>query len=99
VPLHSSKAMLGDERTLDFGFFTLTGTHDASGRSIMYADPSKQDKTKYPRESMCRTLWYVLHAALENEMTQRRGVVVIAYPHNVKLGQFDRALTKLISKA
>jgi hypothetical protein len=95
LPLTLSKALKDDNVALSTGFFSLTGTKDASGRSIIFIDPSKQDKTKYARESMCRAVWYICHAALEDEMTQKRGIVNIAYAHHAKLSQIDRPLTKM----
>jgi hypothetical protein len=95
MPLTLSKALKDDNVALSTGFFSLMGTKDASGRSIIFIDPSKQDKSKYPRESMCRAVWYICHAALENEMSQKRGVINIAYPHHAKLSQIDRPLIKM----
>jgi hypothetical protein len=95
MPLTLSKALKDDAVALSTGFYSLTGTKDASGRSIIFIDPSKQDKSKYPRESMCRAMWYILHAALEDEVTQQRGVINVAYPHHAKLSQLDRPLTKM----
>jgi hypothetical protein len=95
LPLTLSQALKDDAVALSYGFISLTGTKDASGRAIVYLEPAKQDKTKYPRESMCRVLWYVAHAALEDEMTQRRGIVILVYPHGAKISQMDRALIRM----
>jgi hypothetical protein len=94
-PLKLAAALCGDSVALERGFFSITGTKDSSGRSIMVMDPSKHDKTMYERESMCRALWYVVHAGLEDEMTQKRGLVILGYLQNAKFSQFDRALTKM----
>jgi hypothetical protein len=95
MPLTLSKALKDDTVALSTGFYSLTGTKDASGRSIIFIDPSKQDKSKYSRESMCRAVWYLVHAALEDEMTQKRGIVNIAFPRHAKLSQIDRPLIKM----
>jgi hypothetical protein len=95
MPLTLSKALKDDMVALSTGFFSLTGTKDASGRSIIFIDPSKQDKSKYPRESMCRAMWYILHAALEDEVTQKLGVINVAFPHHAKFSQMDRSLCKM----
>ena len=58
-------------------------------------DPSVQNKSLYERESMARSVWYVVHAALEAESVQQRGVVFIGYPRNTQLSQMDRALVKI----
>jgi hypothetical protein len=95
LPLTLSQALKDDAVALSYGFISLTGTKDASGRAIVFLEPAKQDKTKYPRESMCRALWYVAHAALEDEMTQRRGIVILVYPYRAKISQMDRKLIKM----
>jgi hypothetical protein len=87
-----------DRAALDLGVIQLIpGRVDpGSGRSLVFVDPSKQDRTKYPRESLCRAFWYVLHAALtDNVESQRKGVVVIGYPHRARLAQFDRKLMRM----
>lgn len=95
MPLTLSKALKDDIVALSTGFYSLTGTKDVNGRSIIFIDPSKQEKSRYPRESMCRAVWYICHAALEDELTQKHGVVNIAYAHHTKLSQIDRTLTKM----
>ncbi len=88
-------ALRDDSTALELAFFRLTGTTDETGRGIAFADPSRLDKTKYARESMARTVWYVMHAALEHETTQRLGMVFVLFPHHAKFSQFDRQLTKM----
>jgi hypothetical protein len=95
LPLTLSLALEDDTVALSYGFLSLTGTKDVSGRAIVFLQPAKMDKTKYPRKSMCRALWYVAHAALEDERTQRRGVVICVYPVGAKISQMDRALIQM----
>jgi len=94
-PLTLSEALAEDSIALNMGFINLTGTKDPQGRTIVFLDPSKQDKTKYSRESMARAMWYFLHAALEEEETQKHGVVFLIYPHKARFKQFDRQLAKM----
>lgn len=71
------------------GFARLAlGYQDSTGHSILLVDPSMQDKSKYTRERMLRVLWYMIHAALETESTQRFGMV--AFPNHARFSQFDR---------
>lgn len=35
-------------------------------RTLVLYDPSRQDPTLYPRESMVRAMWYMVHAALDS---------------------------------
>mmetsp|Transcript_31568 Transcript_31568/g.52114 ORF Transcript_31568/g.52114 Transcript_31568/m.52114 type:complete len:284 (-) Transcript_31568:178-1029(-) len=95
LPLTQNGALKDDALALSFGFFQLTPCKDSSGRSIMFVDPSRQDKTKYERESMARSAWYVFHSALEDVDTQKKGLVVIVYPKKAKFTQLDRGLAKL----
>lgn len=67
---------------------------DPSGRSIMFMDPSRQDKTKYTTMSMVRTAWYNFAALQENEDTQKMGIVLVVYPGKAKFAQFNRDLAK-----
>lgn len=55
------------------------------------------DKSKYTTESMGRAFWYVFHAALEKEETEKHGVIVIVDPGKVKFHQFDRSIAKVVS--
>ena len=94
-PLILSEALVDDSVALSIGFVNLTGTKDPQGRSIIFVDPSKQDRTRYSRESMVRALWYILHAALEDVDTQKHGVVFLIYPHHARFSQFDRTLSMM----
>lgn len=74
-------------------------TPDPGGRSCLFYDPSRQDKTKYSTESMSRVMWYVLHEALEDETTQRKGIVIVAYPQHAKFSQLDRTLMRNVTSS
>lgn len=82
---------------MGMGFWHLVPAKDTHGQSIVMMDPSRHDKALYARESMTRSMWYVMHTALEDQMTQQKGIVFIAYPRNGKLATFDRALAKMNS--
>ena len=95
-PLTLAKALRDDTVALSTGFFRLTGTKGKGGRNIVFCDPSLQDNADYTRESMVRTIWYVLHAALEDEDTQKKGFVFIVYPWKSTTRHFDRELCNRI---
>lgn len=83
---------------MGMGFWRLVPAKDRQGRSIVMMDPSRiGDKTLYDRESMARSMWYVIHAALEDETTQKKGIVFIVYPKHAKFANFDRTLVKINS--
>ncbi|CAJ1934370.1 unnamed protein product [Cylindrotheca closterium] len=94
-PLTVDKALRDDEVALAQGFMNFTGKVDPTGRSILFVDPSKQDPTAYEAKSMCRAFWYVLHSMLEDEETQKKGIVAVVWPHHVSLKQMDKKLMKL----
>jgi hypothetical protein len=93
--LTQKKALKEDAIALEMGFIKLVGTKDPSGRSIILLDPSCQDKSKYTRESMTRSLWYMIHATLEDETTQKYGIIFMICPHKAKLTQVDRTQAKM----
>uniref|UniRef100_A0A7S1FTJ5 CRAL-TRIO domain-containing protein n=2 Tax=Corethron hystrix TaxID=216773 RepID=A0A7S1FTJ5_9STRA len=99
LPLTVDGALRDDHFTLTKGFMNMTGKCDPSGRSILFGDPSKMDPGAYEAKSMCRALWYILHSLLENEETQKKGVVFLLWPHNFKPWQLDKKLLKMNSES
>jgi len=90
-----------DERALMYGMFQATGKTDASGRRILFCDPSRLpvDHNAYDNKSVTRATWYMAHAALEDETTQKKGTVIIIYQKNVKLDQFNPKLAKMFAES
>mmetsp|Transcript_24171 Transcript_24171/g.27594 ORF Transcript_24171/g.27594 Transcript_24171/m.27594 type:complete len:326 (-) Transcript_24171:142-1119(-) len=86
-----------DNESLKIGFIRFTNKKDSAGRSIMFGDPSRLpiDHSSYENESICRSLWYCMHVALEDETTQRKGAVFLLFPKHVKFAQFNRKLAKM----
>lgn len=93
-PMTLSKALSEDEIPFSLGVMTLLSSQDPKGRSFVLYDPSKFDKSKYTTDAMVRTFWYVFHAALEREDTQKHGVIVLADTSRVRFSQFDRNVAK-----
>uniref|UniRef100_A0A7R9ZA46 CRAL-TRIO domain-containing protein n=1 Tax=Pseudictyota dubia TaxID=2749911 RepID=A0A7R9ZA46_9STRA len=92
LPMTLKGALRDDIDALIFGFVRINSRMvDAHGRRIVFFDPSMLDH-EYDRPSMNRATWYVVHAALEDEMTQKRGIVMIIYPQKAKMKQFDTKL-------
>ena len=58
--------------------------------------PFKKEKRKEKAESLARSVWYVIHAALENEATQKKGIIFLVLPETVKFSSFDYALDAMI---
>lgn len=98
LPLTQAQALKDDSVALGMDFSRLVvGSEDSIGRGVIFIDPSKVDHSKYTRESMVRSVWYMIHAALEKESTQRFGIVAISFPKNAKFSQFDRHLDAMIT--
>mmetsp|Transcript_45511 Transcript_45511/g.68662 ORF Transcript_45511/g.68662 Transcript_45511/m.68662 type:complete len:200 (+) Transcript_45511:651-1250(+) len=90
------KALRDDGAALSNGFARLLPSKEKAGRSIIWVDPSRLDETKYTRESMVRALFYIQTAALEDESTQKKGVIFMCYNgNNPRFEQFDRKLIKM----
>lgn len=72
MPLTLDKALRHDRAALEIGFLRVVDEPDRDKRTYLFMDPSKQDKTKYPRESMVRAVWYLVHRVLaEDELVQK----------------------------
>jgi hypothetical protein len=95
-PLSQAEALKDDTAALSLDFMRLLGTKDPSGRNVVFADPSHLDK-KVSTESTARAVWYVMHAAVEDEDTQKRGIILMVYPARAKFAQFNRELMKVVA--
>ena len=85
---------------LSHGILRPTTTHDTGGRAIVFIDPSRlknyNKHNEMERMGVARTFWCVLHSILENNDTaQKVGIVVLAYPHHLKLSYVDRKLMRM----
>lgn len=85
----------GNDEGLALGFATLLpGIKGPGGRAVVFVDPSKNDPS-IDRIKIVQQLWYTVHAALEDEETQKKGLIIMACPRNAKFKQFDSKLMKL----
>lgn len=70
---------------------------DKDNRAILFVDPSKHTRNNYQTENMIHMVWYKLHTILEeSEYTQKRGIILMAYPHHAELANLDRTLLKQV---
>uniref|UniRef100_A0A6V2CPB1 CRAL-TRIO domain-containing protein n=1 Tax=Ditylum brightwellii TaxID=49249 RepID=A0A6V2CPB1_9STRA len=99
--LSLNDALQDDESALNVGFIKLLdGVTDDRGRALMWIDPANLDSTKYSRESMVRAVWYIMHAALESETAQQKGLVFLVYiGNNPALSVFDRPLISMVAES
>lgn len=87
LPLTLSSGILikEDLAALQVGLLrTLPDKVDPDGRMTCFADPSRANLSLYSTINMVRASWYVLDAALEDEDTQRKGLILISFPKNAK---------------
>jgi len=95
MPLTLDKALRHDHAALECGFLRVVDEPDPDKRTYLFMDPSKQDKTKYARESMVRATWYLVQRVLvEDELAQKKGMIFMSFPHHAKFGQFDKQLIR-----
>lgn len=97
LPLTISGALRDDEVGLGMGFILLSPERDSSGRAIIIVDQSKLERKNYTRNMMLRVVWYIIHAALEDETIQCKGIVMLCTPRNAEFDQFDRKLESKIT--
>ena len=74
---------------------------DPDERSVILYDPSRQDNSsRESRLAMVKALWYCIHAALlDNEITQRKGMIGLVCPRNAGLREFDPRVDKLVMES
>jgi CRAL/TRIO domain len=81
-PITLSAALRDDIETLKIGFVQcLQECRDARGRRIIYLDCVALNQPGMDETSMLRCLFYVLHCAMEDEATQKYGVVALMHPN------------------
>jgi CRAL/TRIO domain len=81
-PITLNAALKDDVETLKMGFIQcLHGCRDARGRRIVYLDCVALNQPGVDNDSMLRCMLYVLHCAMEDEETQKYGVVALLHPN------------------
>jgi hypothetical protein len=65
-------------------------------RDFLYIDAAKADPTLYSRECALKGILYVLHALLEDEDVQRKGLIAISNSDGVSQRNRDTLLTKAL---
>eukprot|EP00584_Thalassiosira_punctigera_P005952 CAMPEP_0172540764 /NCGR_PEP_ID=MMETSP1067-20121228/11699_1 /TAXON_ID=265564 ORGANISM="Thalassiosira punctigera, Strain Tpunct2005C2" /NCGR_SAMPLE_ID=MMETSP1067 /ASSEMBLY_ACC=CAM_ASM_000444 /LENGTH=340 /DNA_ID=CAMNT_0013326677 /DNA_START=60 /DNA_END=1082 /DNA_ORIENTATION=+ len=87
------------ERELSLGFLRVMPDTDGTGRCNVFIDPTVLEGHGYEDENMVRAAWYALHAAIEDESTQMKGVVFLVYLRHACVRHFDRSLVKAIANS
>ena len=99
TPLTAASIVENDGRELSLGFLRIIPDTDGTGRCNIYVDPSVLEGHRYKDENMVRAAWYTLHAALEIESTQQKGIVFVVYLKDTCVRHFDRSLVKLLANS
>jgi hypothetical protein len=87
-------ALKHDQVALKRGFIKMMPIKDKKGRAVALVQPRNLDSSKYTRESMVKVTWYMIHAMLEEESAQQKGIVLIIDLSGSKMTQFDIPLVK-----
>lgn len=98
-PLSVATIREKDKKELSLGFLRIIPDTDGTGRCNIFIRPSILEGHGYKDENMVRAAWYTLHAALENESTQEKGIVFLVYLRDTYVRHFDRSLVKLLVNA
>lgn len=99
TPFSIAEMKVKDGSELSLAFLRLLPETDGTGRCNIFIDPSVLEDTAYNDESMVRSAWYTLHAALEYESTQQKGIVFLVYLRNTFVRHFDRSLVSLLANS
>jgi len=98
LPLTLKGALKDDSLALSRGYVQLLADTDTAGRAVLYLDWSSHEPSiGYSQESMHRVFWYMAHVAVENPKIFETGVVLVIYPQEARLDQFDHSLWNTIA--
>lgn len=93
MPITLQEACQHDRVALEQGVVRVVDMPEPDKRTYLFIEPSKQDPTKYSRESMLRAAWYFAHRILEeDELVQKKGMFAVDYAHGAKLRNFDKQM-------
>jgi CRAL/TRIO domain len=80
-----------------FASFVLRDKHDSDDRIIFFSNQEKHTRNGYDSINMIRIAWYMIHAILtESEMTQKKGLIFLAFPKKAKISQMDSKLDQMM---
>jgi len=83
---------------LQIGFLTLVeGAKDQKGRNVVYIRPRFIDPSRFAKEEVARYIWFCLEHVLDNEETQKYGMVAINDAIGVSMSNFDYNLVSLVA--
>jgi hypothetical protein len=93
APMTIDSIIPEDRAALERGWVRVVpGAADDLGRAIVYIDASLHDSSLYTRTSLCRVVFYTLHAVLESETAQKHGVILLIDCSKFRFSQWDYKL-------
>jgi hypothetical protein len=104
LPITWNGALSGEEDriALRYGYCRIvkvltkqkTTTMAEPARTLVLYDPSRQDPTQYPRESMVRAMWYMVHAAIDPSSSTAANIVMLC-----NFRDFHRSADRQLARA
>lgn len=96
LPMTLNGVLRDDSVALSMGLCQILPYKDpSSGRRILFMDSSRQDYSIISVKSQARATAYMLTAALEDETTQQKGIIVIFWPARERWDQHNREFISL----
>lgn len=94
LPMTLNGALRDDKDALALGVTCLLGTKDIEGRNIVFTEAGNMDITKATYPGHLRVAWYMFHTALDDEDTQKKGIIQIINVEHAKLSELDLTQSK-----
>mmetsp|Transcript_23235 Transcript_23235/g.54806 ORF Transcript_23235/g.54806 Transcript_23235/m.54806 type:complete len:496 (-) Transcript_23235:53-1540(-) len=99
LPLTLKGALSEDSLALSRGYVQLLPCNDSAGRAVIFMDWSCHEPgIGYDQSSMVRVFWYIIHCAMQDTSCLQNGIIMLMYPQEARLDQFDHALWNEVSK-
>lgn len=97
--LGSEGPLSEDEVAMAQGLLQVLPHKDPSGRTILFMDTSRQHWDQISIYNMARACAYILMTALQDETTQRKGIVLVSWTAREKFYQMNRQFITLMASS
>mmetsp|Transcript_2901 Transcript_2901/g.6435 ORF Transcript_2901/g.6435 Transcript_2901/m.6435 type:complete len:599 (+) Transcript_2901:346-2142(+) len=78
-----------ERKTLESGFLQVLPDRDAAGRAVIILSPGQKEGNFSRPEDLMKTMWYMLSNCLEDEETQKKGIVAVVYALGRQMDDID----------
>jgi len=100
LPITLKGALKDDSVALSRGYVQLLPSTDSAGRAVLFIDWSCHEPSLgYTEDSLVRVFWYMVHCAIEEPSVLQHGIVMIIYPQEARLDQFDHSLWNAVANS